>query len=187
MKLTLEYFGHVMQKIYSLERPWCWERLKSWEEGADSKWDGWIVSLIEWTWFWAMCWNRSWTGWPGMLQFLGSQRVGLNWPAENELRHPGKLEFHISVICYSPVLCKKSETNDERTSKSRHILVEFFFFPTDFSVTRDVLSDSSAIACFSRMSQLSFQKQENSHVCPCAFRSQCYFMLFSGWLPCLSW
>ena len=43
----------------------------------------------------------------------------------------------------------------------------FFFFPTDFSVTRDVLPDSSAIACFSRMSQLSLQKQENSQVCPC--------------------
>ena len=110
--------------------PWCWERLKSWEGGADREWDGWIVSLIQRTWFWAISWNWWWTGRPGMLQSLGSQRVGLNWQAENELRHPGKLEFHRSVIWYSPGVCKESETNDDRTSKSRHILVDFFFLPT---------------------------------------------------------
>ena len=71
---------------------------------------------------------------------LGSQRVGLNWLAENELRHPGKLEFHRSVIWFSPGLCKELETNDERTSKSRHILVELFFFPLRTSLLPEMCS-----------------------------------------------
>ena len=29
LKLKLQYFGHLMQRTDSLERPWCWERLKA--------------------------------------------------------------------------------------------------------------------------------------------------------------
>ena len=29
LKLKLQYFGHLMQRADSLERPWCWERLKA--------------------------------------------------------------------------------------------------------------------------------------------------------------
>ena len=36
-----------------LERPWCWERLKSGGEGDDRGWDGWMASLTQWTWIWA--------------------------------------------------------------------------------------------------------------------------------------
>ena len=35
------------------KRPWCWERLKAGEEGADRGWDGWMASLTQWTWVWA--------------------------------------------------------------------------------------------------------------------------------------
>ena len=33
LKLKLQYFGHLMGRIDSLERPWCWERLKAGGEG----------------------------------------------------------------------------------------------------------------------------------------------------------
>ena len=42
--------------------------------------DGWMASPTQWTWVWANS-GRMWrTGKPGVLQFMGSQRVGLsNW------------------------------------------------------------------------------------------------------------
>ena len=56
-------------------RPWYWQKLKA-GEGGDKGWDGWMASLIQWTW---VCGNtRRWgrIGKPGMLQSMASQRVG---------------------------------------------------------------------------------------------------------------
>ena len=39
LKLKLQYFGHLMQRTDSLERPWCWERLKAGREGDDRGWE----------------------------------------------------------------------------------------------------------------------------------------------------
>ena len=65
-----------------LKRPWCWERLKAGGEGDDTGWDGWMVSLTQWTWVWASS-GRWWkTGKPGMLQSMGSQRIGHDWATE---------------------------------------------------------------------------------------------------------
>ena len=125
---------------------------------------------------------------PGMLQSLGLKELNsTDWQKMNS-DILGSLNS-TDQWYDSPQDCARSWRPMMREQASLDIFwwIYFFFSPTDFSVTRDVLSDSSAIACFSRMSQLSLQKQENTHVCPCAFRSQCYFMLFSGWLPCLSW
>ena len=33
LKLKLQYFGHLMWRTASLEKPWCWERLKAGGEG----------------------------------------------------------------------------------------------------------------------------------------------------------
>ena len=38
--------------------------------------DGWMASLTQWTWVWANSRRRWRTGKPGVLQFIGSQRVG---------------------------------------------------------------------------------------------------------------
>ena len=73
LKLKLQYFGHLMQRTDSLERPWCWERLKAGGEGDDRGWDGWMASLTQWTWVWASSGSWWWTWKPGMLQCMGSQ------------------------------------------------------------------------------------------------------------------
>ena len=39
LKLKLQYFGHLMWSADSLERPWCWERLRAGGEGGDREWD----------------------------------------------------------------------------------------------------------------------------------------------------
>ena len=73
------------EELTHLKRPWCWERLKVEGEGDDRGWDGWMASLTQWTWVWARSRSWWWTGKPGMLQSMESQRVGhnsvteLNW------------------------------------------------------------------------------------------------------------
>ena len=52
LKLKLQYFGHLMQRADSLERSWCWERLKTGEEEDNRGWDGWMASPTQWIWVW---------------------------------------------------------------------------------------------------------------------------------------
>ena len=81
LDLKLQYFGHLMRRINSLEKTWCWERLKAGREGDNRGWDGWMASLSWWTWVWASssCWW--WTGKAGVLQSIGlqSQTQLSNW------------------------------------------------------------------------------------------------------------
>ena len=53
LKLKLQYFGHLMGRTDSLEKPWCWERLRAGGEGGDREWDGWMASPTQQTWAWA--------------------------------------------------------------------------------------------------------------------------------------
>ena len=71
------------EELTRWKRPWCWERLKA-GEGDDRGRDGWMAPLIQWTWVWAN--SRRWwrTGKPGVLQFMGSQRVGHDWMTEQQ-------------------------------------------------------------------------------------------------------
>ena len=61
---------------------WCWERLKVRGEGDDIGSDGWMASPIQWTWVWVNWGSWWWTGSPGVLQSMGSQRAGHNWVTE---------------------------------------------------------------------------------------------------------
>ena len=83
--LNLQYFGHLMQRTDSLEKPWCWERLKAGGEGDDRGWDCQIASPTWWTWVWASSESWWWTGKPGMLQSMGSQSQAQlsNWTELN--------------------------------------------------------------------------------------------------------
>ena len=70
------------KELTHLKRPWCWERLKSGGEGDDRGWDGWMASPTQWTWVWMDSRSWWWTGRPGVLRFMGSQRVGHDWATE---------------------------------------------------------------------------------------------------------
>ena len=71
------------EELSHWKRPWCWERLKAGGEGHDRGWDGGMVSLTWWTWVWASSGSWQWTGKPGVLQSMGSQRPRHNWVTEN--------------------------------------------------------------------------------------------------------
>ena len=64
------------------KRPWCWEGLGAGGEGDNRGWDGWMASPTWWTWVWVNSGSWWWTGRPGMLRFMGSQRVGHDWATE---------------------------------------------------------------------------------------------------------
>ena len=64
------------------KKPWCWEGLKAGGEGDDRGWDGWMASLTRWTWFWVNSGRWWWTARPGMVWFMGSQRVRHDWATE---------------------------------------------------------------------------------------------------------
>ena len=85
LKLKLQYFGHLMRRTNSLERPWRWERLRAGGEGDNRGWDGWMPSTTWRTWVWASSGSWWWTGKPGVLQSMGSQRVRHNWVTELNL------------------------------------------------------------------------------------------------------
>ena len=69
------------EELSHLKRPWCWERWKS-GEGDNRGWDGWMASPMRWIWIYVDSRSWWWTGRPGMLQSLWSQRVGHDWVTE---------------------------------------------------------------------------------------------------------
>ena len=80
------------------------------DEKGTTGWDGWVASRTLWTWVWVNSRRWWWTGRPGVLRFMGSQRVGhdlateLNW---TELIHHYNIiqnsfpTLKISVLCLS--------------------------------------------------------------------------------------
>ena len=73
------------EELIHWKRLWCWEGLGAGGEGDGRGWDGWMASLTRWTLVWVNSRSWWWTGRPGMLRLMGSQRVGhdqatgLNW------------------------------------------------------------------------------------------------------------
>ena len=61
---------------------WCCEGLRAGGEGDDRGWGGWMASLTRWMWVWVNSGSWWWTGRPGVLRFMGSQRVGHDWATE---------------------------------------------------------------------------------------------------------
>ena len=70
------------QELTNWKRFWCWEGLGAGGEGDDRGWDGWMASLTQWTWVWVNSVSWWWTGRPGVLQFMGLQRVRHDWATE---------------------------------------------------------------------------------------------------------
>ena len=70
------------EELTHWKRLWCWKRLRAGGEGDDRGWDGWMASLTQWTWVWVGSRRWWWTGRPGVLQFMGSQRVRHGWASE---------------------------------------------------------------------------------------------------------
>ena len=97
-----EFFGRNDAKA---ESPVLWPpHAKSWLTGKDSDagrdwgqeekgmtgWGGWMASPTRWMWVWVNSGSWWWTGRPGVLRFMGSQRVGHDWVTELNLTEGAK-------------------------------------------------------------------------------------------------
>ena len=85
LNLRLQSFGHLIQRTsfeLSFEKTRCWERVKAGGEGDDRGWDGLMALPTQWTWVWVDSQSWWWTGRPGVLRFIRSQRFGHDWATE---------------------------------------------------------------------------------------------------------
>ena len=73
---------YLMRRADSFEKTLMLERLRAGGEGDNRGWGGWMASLTQWTWVWVDSRSWWWTGRPGVLRFMGSQRVGHDWATE---------------------------------------------------------------------------------------------------------
>ena len=82
LKLKLQYFGHLMWRTDSFEKTLMLGKTEAGRRGDNRGWDGWMVSPTQWAWVWVNSRSWWWTGRPGVLQSMGSQRVGHDWGTE---------------------------------------------------------------------------------------------------------
>ena len=76
----------LCEELTHWKRLWCWEGLEVGGEGDDQGWDGWMASLTWWRWVWVNSGSWWWKGRPGVLWFMGSQRIEYNWATELNMR-----------------------------------------------------------------------------------------------------
>ena len=92
LKLKLQYFGQLMWRANSLEEMML-RRNKGRKNRGWQRWDGWTASPSQWTWVWVDSGSWWWTGRPGVLRFMGSQRLRHNWATELNCQST----FHFAV------------------------------------------------------------------------------------------
>ena len=89
LKLKLQYFGHLMWRVDSLEKTLMLGEVEGSRRRAQ---DGWMASPAQWTWVWTN--SKKWlrTGKPDVLWSMGLQIVIYDWVTEkqeNTLGFPG--------------------------------------------------------------------------------------------------
>ena len=82
LKLKLQYFGHVMQRADSFEKTLMLGKIEG-RRRRGRHWMRWLDGVAtQWTWVWVDPKSWWWTGRPGVLRFMGWQRVGHDWVTE---------------------------------------------------------------------------------------------------------
>ena len=89
LKLKLQYFGYLMQRTDSFEKTLMLGKIKCRRRRGRQRmrWLDRITDSMDMSLKTSRSWW--WTGRPGMLQSMGSQKVGHDWATElNELKYP---------------------------------------------------------------------------------------------------
>ena len=101
------------EELTHWKRLWCWERLGAGGKGDDRGWDGWMASPTRGMWVWVNSGSWWWTGRPGVLQFMGLQRVGHNWATELNWTNHKHVERFITKLYLHKFPWLKSRTDYE--------------------------------------------------------------------------
>ena len=81
LKLNSNSLATCCKELTHWKRPWCWGRLKVGER-ENRGWDGWMASPTWRTWVWVNSASWWWTGRPGVLQSMESQKIRHDWVTE---------------------------------------------------------------------------------------------------------
>ena len=103
LKLKLYYFGHLMGRADSLEKTLMLGKIEARRRRRQQRMR-WLASPIQCTWVWVDSGSWWWTGRPGMLWFMGSQRVGHDWVTELNWTVGVACIFLRLVVCQLPNL-----------------------------------------------------------------------------------
>ena len=106
------------KELTHLKRLSCWKRLKAGGEEDDTGWDSWMASLTQWTWVSVDSGSWWWTGRPGVLQFMGLQRVRHDWATKlnwTKLRFSGRR-------LYTQAKCSREQSGLNR--ENQQVFVE---------------------------------------------------------------
>ena len=75
--------------------------------------DGWMASPTQWTWLWVNYGSWWWTGRPGMLQFMGLQKIGHDWVTELNWEKVLFVIFNALFTCSEVVVAQLCSTLGE--------------------------------------------------------------------------
>ena len=81
LKVILQYFGHLMRRSDSLEKTPMLGKIEGRRRRGQQRMK-WLDGTTQWTWVWINSGSWWWTGRPGVLQTMGSQRAGHSWATE---------------------------------------------------------------------------------------------------------
>ena len=111
------------------KKPWCWKRLKAGGEGDDRRWHGWIASLTQWTWVWTS--SRRWwrTEKPGVLQSVGSQRIGHYLVTEQQHKPIPSKCLLLRLHRWFYLWWKRSGSSQKEKKMEMNILRTFTVYP----------------------------------------------------------
>ena len=103
-----------MRRVVSLEKTLMLGGIGAGGEGDDRGWDGWMASPTLRMWVWVNSGSWWWTGRPGVLRFMGSQRVGHDWATELNWEFLGnKLDNAYKTLSTGLGTCLKFWTQSE--------------------------------------------------------------------------
>ena len=111
LKLKLQYFDHLMRRADSLERTLMLGKIEGKSRKGREGWDGRMASPTQWPWVWVNSRSWWWTGRPGMLQSMGSQRVGHDWATELNCGSGSGITFPLLVTNWK-IISSPTQTSE---------------------------------------------------------------------------
>ena len=115
LKLKLQYFGNLMRRVDSLEKTLMLGGIGGRRRRGRQRMRGWMASLTRWTWIWVNSGSWWWTGRPGVLRFMGLQRVGHDWETELNWTEFYSLGSH-NINWFSAWCCQAEWCSGESTA-----------------------------------------------------------------------